>query len=322
MNHKQVILATLRERAAFVVGRKNSRRLRGDELRRAVLRAAQPCRFPEAVWVKIMRHDRWKAQEAARKSHPEAKRARDDARFRRSFLARRRREIQTLLHVDRTVDGVVAHMLTITDRILRLNAIRKELAICSPRSVVPPADLPEWAQIILIEPNVAAGLGAKVVRRGRNWKVFSSFAPSHSKHENGVTEWRKGRPIQYDRARNDNYVRSFGVIRSDGSLDCLFHETRRLYMRPDGWEWSVDTHGLVLRYAMDDRVQFHPTADSLLRDPGDCSLLMQEAFKIRRRWRKEQFRGGIDHSGDEDVVLIDAWIPERQWDAALLRVLS
>lgn len=100
--------------------------------------------------------------------------------------------------------------------------------------------------VMMISPDVAARVGAKVCRKGSDWGVVGSYDLHHHDYEPGWTEWKNGKPYRYHRARNDTYVRSAIRIISDKEADYVVYKTVGRLLLPEGYKWCKDNVGVFV----------------------------------------------------------------------------
>lgn len=220
----------------------------------------------------------WWAAVAARKADPDAKRARDgsmflsdsgheNARFRRNYLAGlRRREKAAIEYDSSTLDGVLERAASEESRRAELREVARLRAIVTGEHL-PPRHLPPCEAGILVggfSGDLARKHGASIDLRGRDRTMNSTRGPSFGIHEDGHTEWKRGKPCGYTRAVHDNYVRSFAVIVDPQTLDYVFHCTRVQVTLPDGYRWHYDQNGLRAIREASPADDYHPTAHCLL----------------------------------------------------------
>lgn len=199
-----------------------------------------------------------------RTADPEAKRARTDKVFRRKYLARLRRAEKRLVRCGADLDSAIEYAKNADEaraewveiqrlRFIVTGAARKPFPANHNGSLIPPCA------------DTARQAGAKLVMRGRDASVRPCREASHHVHVDGATEWRNGRPRNYTRATNDNYVRSLAVIVSDSVVDYVLHESRYSVTLPDGQHWALDEMRRLVAVSgacsLDD---FHPTAADMV----------------------------------------------------------
>lgn len=237
----------------------------------------------------------WRARERERKSHPEAKRARSDKQFRKKYMAQlRRREAKLTSYDSTSLVGVLHRIDTDTERqtgagfpgfyprwpqswdsIQKCRYIAtgktKGYPICTDGALVP------------THPTLARKMGAEINMSGKNAKIIPCRKESHRHHESGVTHWRNGRPRSYDRAVNDNYVRSLALIVSPQRIEYVLHTTHIMVELPKPYHWDTDQHGLKVVRGKDD---YHPHACDLL----DGAKHLVPALDRNRERRREAER--------------------------------
>jgi hypothetical protein len=209
------------------------------------------------------------ASEKKRKSNPEAKRARDDSRFRRNWLSRINREIDSLANPPAgTLDQITDAANSRSDRATRIERLTAQKTIALDRKflvreIPANSDLPG---------GLIGGFDADFARKhgvgginmsGEDATIEPTRRSSHGHHNSGETTWKNGEPVSYTRAQHDNFVRSFALIRpaDPRTVDYVFHLTEVSLTLPDGYVWGNDINGLRAVHGADD---FHVSAPDLL----------------------------------------------------------
>ena len=207
--------------------------------------------------------------ESARKSNPEAKRARDDAAFRRNWLRRINREIDVLVNSPvGTLDQITAAADSRTDRLAAEEKLIAQKSIALGKKINT-SNIPDDADLpgVLID-----GFSVDFARKhkvtginmiGKDSIILATKKTSYGRHAAGETTWKNGKPVSYTRATHENYVRSFAIIRADDSrtVDYVFHATQVAIALPDGYFWGIDSNGLRAICGADD---YHVSAPDLL----------------------------------------------------------
>ena len=224
----------------------------------------------------------WLLSEKKRKADPEAKRARDDKKFRKGYLAKlRRREHSAISYDGSTVEGIGQRADSEATRIAELTECARLRSIISGEKVAR-TSLPviEEAIVIRISESEAKKVKSPLCMRGRDARIIPSLKASVTVHTDGETTWKGSRPIKYTRAQNDNYVRSFCIVKTQQEIDCIFHKTRRLVTLPGGFHWSKDNDGLKAVKTDSPADDYHPSVtDLLLENAGE---VMSKAILANR----------------------------------------
>lgn len=271
--------------------------LRGDRRAPAAIRAAVYPGGPAHDWrgevvFQRRRRSEWERGPivTARKADPEAKRARDDKRFRRRYLAGlRRREVRALEFDGSNLAGLLARIDSRETRLAELAEVARLRTIATGKPGKP-VELPKISagshplRSIPIDATTARKVGASIDMRGKDATLAPCVSKSHGHHESGFTTWKNHRPKSYDRAVHDNYVRSFGLIVSPRRLETIFHETQVAIVLPDGFIWDRDANGLRAVDAASRRDDYHPDAAELLRKDAAAHIVGKiNANRDRRR---------------------------------------
>lgn len=223
----------------------------------------------------------------ARKADPEAKRARDDKRFRKQYLARlRRREAAAMRYDATTLDGILARVDTGPHRIAELVEVARLRTIATGKShkqlPLPPCH--DGVLLTGFDAFLARKHGAKINMAGKDALLQACRDKSWGHHAEAYTIWdKKGRP-RGQRAEHDNYVRSLALIVEPATVDYVFHETRVSVKLPDGYVWDVDANGLRAVDANSRRDDFHPdVVELLLKDAAEYIVRKINANRERRQ---------------------------------------
>lgn len=220
----------------------------------------------------------------ARKADPEAKRARDDAHFRRNYLARLRRQEKEILRVD-TIDAVTAHAET---GLARMNEVARLRSLATRKPQLALAELPpSGAPTIRFNERDARKVNAPIIMRGKDAVCLATRRHSYGHHEAASTDWSKGRnKPRHIRARHDNYVRAFAVISQDlRTIDFVLHNTFSRLTLPQGYVWNADQHGLRACVQGRPHIDFHPDYRELTL-PGAAEHIVQQ-IEANRQKREE-----------------------------------
>lgn len=184
----------------------------------------------------------------SRRADPEAKRARDDAKFRRGYLARLNAEARRITappaaSIDAICSTIDAQGATLA-RLLEIARLRKIVTGVPNRQThfLPLIHDHLPARTIPIR-EIDARKVADINMRGENATLAAGWM-TRGEHREGSTEWKNGKPVSYTRARHDNWVRSFGLIVSPQQLDAIFGERRVSVTLPEGFVWGIDSHGI------------------------------------------------------------------------------
>lgn len=248
----------------------------------------------------------YKEAEAYRTSEPELKRAKADAKFRRNYVARLRRQwVKLCQPIAPTLDAVIAAADTWEDRQKTLDTIQGSLAALKLTApLLSRARCNSVANLLHIDPATARKAGASIDMRGADAHLAACFVESYGIHEPGVTHWKGGRPNSYDRATHQNFVRSFCVVESAQLLTFIIHEKRGAITAPDGYQWQRDGNGAKL-VCLSDGADYHPTAaDLITSDPISTCLRRLRSNAAVRESRSPDLTG-LDVS-DVCVCLADS----------------
>jgi hypothetical protein len=249
----------------------------------------------------------WKAEEAERKSYPEAKRAKADKNFRKNFLARLRRQEKRLLTIPHTIEGVDYALANRTETNKALQEILHQRILMGLDADKQPSIhdmIDKFSSIISIpygRENLARQHGAKLDMRGKSACVIMSYE-NKLYYEEPETKWKNGRPVKYTRATRDNYVRSFAIIRDDKTLDFAFVNKTHTIILPEGYKWDTDHNGIRAVEVGHPGNDHHPTANDLLGfDVADYIINIIETNKRLRA--EEQARKQVERAELDGVFV-------------------
>jgi len=230
----------------------------------------------------------WKLKREQRKADPEAKRARVDKQFRKSYLARLRREEHKILgRPKRTIAEAIAAIESRNRDNFRLGEIARLRSIVYGSDFAPLTVDFSSLPLIPIETETAEHVGATVCKRGKDWEVRSTRGPGSVVNIPGETEWKNGKPKKYTRARNISYVRSFAVVLDPQTIEYVIHETIGTATLPNGYEFDIDANGLRVIDANSRADDYHVTAGDVLSNIGYIPGLISTNREARKRLAAE-----------------------------------
>lgn len=246
--------------------------------------------------------------ESLRKSNPEAKRAKKDRKFRKAYFKRLNREIDKLINVPmNTLKEITEASTSFTSRKAQL-ARRYgliEFVTGKPHRQNKKELKPLSGFKVGFTTEFARKHGCDFISmRGLASTIAATKGKSRLVHEDPETEWRNGRVVSYTRARNDNYVRSFGIITSPQVLQYAFHETEVELTLPEGYEWKQDHNGLFACRGQD---HYHPDVTQLLMKDASAHIVYHIGLNAERReiYRLQEKAEAADMEG-VFVCLADA----------------
>ena len=254
----------------------------------------------------VSKHDYLKL-EGIRKSKPDTKRAIDDEKFRKAYLKKlRTRELKLINVPTNTLKEITAAEDSRYERkrqLLEIHNIRKEIT-----GKVKPEIALQPTPGILVKgylSGIARMHGCDYISlRGNDYRLLTTKGSGRLEYETGKTEWNKGRPVKYTRAKNDNYVRSFALITSPRTIQYAFHKTEVELTLPEGYEWKTDTYGLFACRGQD---HYHPDVTQLLMKDASAHIVYHIGLNAERReiYRLQEKAEAADMEG-VFVCLADA----------------
>lgn len=203
----------------------------------------------------------WEARESARKAQPEFKRALNDPSFRKTHLAKLKRELKRVS----TVEPGIAGMIDWVDNRRQLESTIAELF----RQIVAlggkaPQAKPTQSAIVPISEADCRQVGATLNMQGKDATIIPCFERSRLESSAPVTQWKNGWFRTISRAKRNNYVRSFGTILDHRTAEFAFDKIRRSSTLPAGYHWKIDAHGLAAHVVGRIDHDYHVTADDIL----------------------------------------------------------
>ena len=236
----------------------------------------------------------------ARRADPDAKRARDDRRYRGPYLARLRREERRLCAAPAPTalrewsDGVVAARARLGE-IARLRAIATGRAAAAPAKTYP-------VLLVPIDADACRQVGYRPYGRCRDHALVPSRKPSRLDHRAAVTEWRNGHPRTAVSACARDYVRSVAAI-AGPDLHYMLHTQSGVCSLPEGWCWDVDAQGL--RAVRPDGADHHVSARDLLAGVPELIATVERQAAARREAAALAEREAAELA-DVEVCAVDA----------------
>lgn len=303
----------------------------------------RPIRLEGMQSISVAARSTYKNAEEIRKSNPEAKRARDDVKFRRNFLRRLASEQNRLLNPPvSTVAEITAAANAVVDSNMRLYEIAKLRGIALGKApAVAKAEVPSAGIIVTgFSADFAKKRGAFIKMVGKDATLQATRHTSYGIHHDSTPSFkRNGRWTGFERAQHDNYVRSFAVIVDPQTIDYVFHETQIRLTLPDVASWSKDAHGLKVVCGPDD---YHPSAEELLAKDSVTKILakLSEQAETRKLYAAQRaaeaaemegvfccvadsIRAGNCRQGTEQFAVNHHLDPRRHYKATeLLRIAN
>jgi len=207
----------------------------------------------------------WRERQSLRTAQPEFKRALKDLTFRKSFLAKLKRDLKKTSTIQPGIDGMI-HWI---DNRRTLEATIAELS----RQITalggkPPQAKPTQSAIVPISEADCRQIGASLNLQGKDATIIPCYEFSRLESSAPVTQWKNGRPRTVSRAKRNNYVRSFGTIVDDRTAEFAFDKLRRSCTLPVGYGWKLDAHGLAAHVVGRIDHDYHITATDVLTLPN------------------------------------------------------
>jgi len=246
----------------------------------------------------------------SRKSHPEAKRARDNNgdNYRKNYLRSLRQFERVLLNPPQNnLNQITIAWDNKEQSQIKLSEIAAERSIIFGKSVVEKNISLRYVHLINIKPDFARKIGCQeICMRGKDAKIISTAASSHTISTSPITEWDHGRPVSYTRATNDNYVRCFAIISDDKkTLYVAIHDKNYTLSASNKYLWGSDKNGIKLYRVdrLDD--DYHPQAVDYVRG---IDGIIEELEKNRSRRQKieMEYREEMKLTDDVFVSLNDS----------------
>ena len=239
----------------------------------------------------------WKRAQQERRSHRDAKRARDDRKFRRRYLAKLRRRERKICDTDLSTLAVVVQRYADHEKLYgelkHIEKMREILTGSGWREKLPLGG----AVKVPISETTSRRVKAPINMRGKDANLYPTMRSSYGIHESGETEWKGSTPVKYTRAVHQNYVRSMALVVSPRRVEVLLHNTAFTVELPPEYEWRTADGHLSLVRLDSQRDDYHPDAGDLLDGASHCGDVLERNREIRRRLEAERAVDIADAAG-------------------------
>ena len=222
----------------------------------------------------------WQARESARKAHPEFKRALNDPSFRKTYLAKLKRDLKRVSTVE---PGVVGMIDWIDNRRILESTIAELFRQIVALGGKSPQAKPTQSAIVPISEADCRQIGASISMQGKGATIIPCYERSRLESSAPVTQWKHGRPRTISRAKRNNYVRSFGTIVDARTAEFAFDKIRRSSTLPAGYQWKIDAHGLAAHVVGRIDHDYHVTAEDILAGVLPWTIDRLIAINVERR---------------------------------------
>ena len=235
--------------------------------------------------------------EADRKSYPEAKRARDDKKYRENYLRRLSREVkqinrqpETLAQISEFVNNQkeanvrldeIAHIRQIIfNRPIRESMTRTELHTQLVGCAVIPGAIPTQSEI---RGKKQFANFSSMLDRGVSWDITAGFISRILRNRYSKSEKRNGSWVTVSHGIHIAEYRRFGLIDKSNSRNLLIADGEREFsvLLPENYHWEIDQNGIKAVWGPDD---YHVVMSDLLNVNATdliCNAISENA-KTRR----------------------------------------
>ncbi len=221
-------------------------------------------------WPKNNGYDRksagvWKLDEAARVLNADAKRARDDKKFRVKYLRGLAREVAQINRQPVTLAGVSAYVAGENSRkirIAKINALRKITTgknlppfIAAPLAA-PARKISAWnCKIPTTAVEFSKFTGCDLLTHGRKWALSAGLADEIlADVDNESKKYRRGKWHTISHADHRATFRCFGLVCNSETLAIAFGKKDFCLVLPPGRRWEIDANGIKAVAGPDDYV--------------------------------------------------------------------
>lgn len=215
----------------------------------------------------------------------EFRRAKAGPTFRRRFVRNLRKQVVALAEIEYSLAGITAYSEALRQNMLRLEVIRKMMEALAPKvGILSGLPSPAGPRCCLVTPDLATvrAHGCSPNMRGLDSSLTATFKFSYGVHSDGVTTWKNGNPVGYNRAAHHNYVRSFALLDPDqpALVSLAIHQSEQDLILPDGYSWAIDGLGLCVVHGPD---RYHPTCSELWANQAVPKLIAALAKALETR---------------------------------------
>ena len=246
----------------------------------------------------------WKQAEAVRVSDADAKRARDDKKFRVKYLRGLALEVEKMNRQPVTLDGVSAFVVGENlrkSRCAKINALRKiatgkNLPPFTAAPLTAPArtlnDLNEKTPSNATE--FAKFTGMDLLTPGRKWDLRAGLANEILADVDNESD--KGRHGYFTVQAADHRAtyRCFGLISSPQNLEVAFGGKEFVIALPENLRWEIDQHGIKAVAGPDD---YHPTMGDCLAGVGSIAKKLAANKITREKLAAEKLAEAAEMAG-------------------------
>jgi len=240
------------------------------------------------IYARVLPHQYLRA-ESERVSHPEAKRACSDKKFRASYTKKLRREEDRLaMSIAPSIDAGIAQHRNYPKIRARLGVILSEWRIMGLKSKRSLEFFPSNVCLVSVTPDLLDSESIAYTKKGRDFQCLPTYNPSFLHHVDGDTIWKNGRAVGYSRAVNDNYVHSVAWVSLDKkTLVYRLGEKERTLVIPAGsiLVWDIDRHGVRVLDTTNPKRDYHPSAWFFRMSHTQASMMYSMEIHLERNYQ-------------------------------------
>lgn len=148
---------------------------------------------------------------------------------------------------------------------------------CKMKETVKAHVLPLNAALLPISEVICEGFNIKLVKRGKDWSISPSYE-NRLDYTPSETIWKNGKAVGYERAKNNNLVRSLALLLNDQTVIFDVNYKTTTYTLPENSDlhFDIDHNGLRVVSGKDD---YHLRAKDLFSFEGKNAYYnLNEAF--------------------------------------------
>ena len=232
-------------------------------------------------------------RESNRKSHPEAKRARDDKKYRENYLRRMAREVERLNRQPDTLAGISAFITnhkSVQTRLDEIAHIRQIIFNQEFSDSISAAKL----NVQLVGCAVIGGATpnldeirrkkqfsevSNMLSRGVSWDISAGYASRITRNSFSQSHYHSGRWVTDSYGEHEFKFRSFGLIDKSNPRNLLvaYGDYEFSVVLPEQYRWEMDQNGIKAVCGPDD---YHSSmSDLLMSNSRDhiCQKLIENA---------------------------------------------
>lgn len=262
--------------------------------------------FPARPRVK-MTQESWARTVAARTTDADIKRAKADKKYRKTFLARCRRELSHIVSIVPANLDAALHLIA-----HRSAPVAQAKELCRKIDTATGKTTPRnWAwqpsrsilELSAGDKDLLRKAGIKWTTAGKDWDINAISGESWHHYTQGETEWKGGKPKHYTRTENEWNVRALLVpVASDPrTAEGIIHTTRHSLTLQAGYTWGYVGESIA---AIDQNGnEYHPMARDLARKDASAYICAQIATLSAKRAAEKSAIEAVEKAEQEGAAI-------------------